>query len=569
AGAAIAGTSAAAAYLDAKFHIKKDAKTLWNLYSAERHWKKASGENRTSLWYQFENQVYRLPATEQCIWSRDGTYTWLETHAQCCRYAQFFLSHNVQPGELVAFYLQNSAEFMFAMLGSWAVGCAPAMINYNLGGDGLVHCLKLSGSKIILVDEDSECRARIEAVRDRIEGELGMKIVVLDHALKAEINASEPKRPEEKYRQNVTGEFPIGTTGHPKGCPFQIQRAFALGGPRIRSCNLNPGPNGDRWYDCMPMYHGTGYTVAVTCMISGLTLCVGKKFSTTRFWDDVRAADATAFVYVGETARYLLAAPPKPNDRDNKVKVMFGNGLRPDVWVKFRERFGIECVSEFFNSTEGVFGLINVCRGDYLAAAVGHHGLVLRLMLRNTYVPVEIDHETGDIYRDPSTGFARRKPYDEGGEIIVAVPNEQVFSGYWNAPEATSKKFVRGVFKEGDLWYRTGDALRRTKDGRWFFMDRLGDTFRWKSENVSTAEVAEALGHFPHVVEANVYGVEVPAHDGRAGCAAIFIPPAERATFDYAGLLKYARQRLPRYAVPVFLRVVADMAPMHNNKQNK
>lgn len=190
-------------------------------------------------------------------------------------------------------------------------------------------------------------------------------------------------------------------------------------------------------------------------------------------------------------------------------------------------------------------------------------------MYRNTYVPVEINAETNEIVRDAKTGFAKRKPYEEGGEILVQLPHESAFVGYYNNPSATEKKFERNVFRKGDLFYRTGDALRRTSDGRWFFLDRLGDTFRWKSENVSTAEVSEVLGHFPGVVEANVYGVEVPGHDGRAGCAALYIDPAVASSFDYNALLAHARAKLPKYAVPVFLRVLNNITTMHNNKQNK
>jgi acyl-CoA synthetase (AMP-forming)/AMP-acid ligase II len=319
----------------------------------------------------------------------------------------------------------------------------------------------------------------------------------------------------------------------------------------------------------MPLYHGTGLTTAVSCMMSGVTLCIGKKFSTSRFWTDIRDSKSTAFVYVGETARYLLANPPSELDRKHAVRVMFGNGMRPDVWHRFVERFGIETVAEFFNSTEGVFGLINVCRGPYLATAVGHHGAIQRFLFRNVFVPVAIDHETNAVARDPKTGFAIRKPYAEGGEILVQIPDEKAFVGYYGNPEATKKKFERDVFRKGDLFYRTGDALRRTDDGRWFFLDRLGDTFRWKSENVSTAEVSEVVGKFPGVIEANVYGVEVPGHDGRAGCAAVYLDPAARERFDFNALLQHCRDRLPKYAVPVFVRVLGELTTMHNNKQNK
>ena len=184
-----------------------------------------------------------------------------------------------------------------------------------------------------------------------------------------------------------------------------------------------------------------------------------------------------------------------------------------------------------------------------------------------------IDPETNDTYRDPTTSFARRVPYSTGGEIIVRLGSADEFPGYWRAESATAKKLVRDVFTKGDLFYRTGDALRRTDDGFWFFLDRLGDTYRWKAENVSTAEVAECLGKFPGIAEANVYGVLVPGHDGRAGCAAVALESGTMLeSFDWKGLASYARQKLPRYAVPVFVRVVSgDVGSMgsHNNKQNK
>ena len=336
----------------------------------------------------------------------------------------------------------------------------------------------------------------------------------------------------------------------------------------------------------MPLYHGTGGVLAVANMMTGITCCVGKKFSVSKFWDDIRDSRATWFTYVGETARYLLAAPPHPLDKVHNVRCMYGNGLRPDVWLKFRDRFGVPEVCEFFNSSEGVFGLVNYSRGDFLAGAVGYHGGIVRQMTKNMIVPVLFDQESGAIARNPKTGFAYRQSYEKGGEIIVAVPDTKTFAGYYKNPEATSKKFERDVFRKGDLWYRSGDALRRSPDGKWFFMDRLGDTFRWKGENVSTAEVAEVLGKYPGVVEANVYGVALPSHDGRAGCAAVYIDPKHKDNFDFADFLRlvdypfpyyftlltsnrYSRTHLPKYAVPVFIRLVKEMTPIHNNKQNK
>lgn len=207
---------------------------------------------------------------------------------------------------------------------------------------------------------------------------------------------------------------------------------------------------------------------------TGTTLCLALKFSVTNFWDDIRASRATWFVYVGETLRYLLAAPPSPRDKEHNVHSVYGNGLRPDVWKEFRDRFGIIKIFEFFNSTEGVLALDNPTRGDYRAHSVGHHGLLLRNRYHDTYIPVAIDPESGEIQRHPETGFAERLPYEVGGEILVAQPSAYVppFIGYYGNEDATEKKFVRDVFKKGDRYYRTGDALRRDSDGRWYFLDR-------------------------------------------------------------------------------------------------
>lgn len=423
------------------------------------------------------------------------------------------------------------------------------MINYNLGGEALIHCMGIGkareGTYIMLVDDDEALRARIEDVREALENKIGAEIVILDDQFRSEVSRLEAKRVPDEVRNTVRINWPLalfytsGTTGMPKGCPIILAGGHAGGISRKAGVSLIG--DDDRWYNCMPLYHGTGGMASTSSLMSGTTLCLGKKFSVTNFWSEIRDSKATWFSYVGETARYLLAAPPSPLDKQHNVKGMYGNGLRPDVWSRFQERFGVEAVAEFFNSTEGMFALINYARSPYLRDCVGHHGLIRRIQFHSTYVPVEIDSD-GNIARDPKTNFAIRKPYSEGGEMIVKIDSEAAFAGYHKNPGATAKMFVRDVFKKGDLYYRTGDALRRDEEGRWFFLDRLGDTFRWKGENVSTAEVAHVLGTWKGVVEANVYGVTIPGHDGRAGCAAIFVDGgrevAENGGFDFRGLLR-------------------------------
>ena len=450
------------------------------------------------------------------------------------------------------------------------------MLNYNLRGDAMIHCLKIADVKVVLVDADPECTERFGEVRNRVEGELGVTPFTVDGSLLEKVYSGRTDVPGDEYRENVTGFDPIcllytsGTTGLPKAGKFMVNRFHESGNPDKLSFDQTAGPEGDRWYCCMPLFHGTGGIAIMAAITGGVSVAIGKKFSTSGFWDDIHDSNSSMFVYVGEAARYLLMAPPHPRERDHRLRGMYGNGLRPDVWVRFKERFNVSEVIEFFNSTEGVLGMAVHSKGPFTDTTVGHHGAIIRQALKNIYVPVSIDPETGELMRDPETGFVKRNSYNEGGEILVGVPSEKAFAGYHNNPSATKKKFERNVFKKGDLYYRSGDALRRDDDGRWFFLDRLGDTYRWKSENVSTAEVAEVLGRHPGVGEAIVYGTLVPKHDGRAGCVALRLADgADPKTFDWKTLLEYSRSKLPRYAVPIFLRLVQVGSNTDNQKQNK
>lgn len=484
------------------------------------------------------------------------------------------LDQGVRPGDLVAMYLTNSAEFIMIMFATLSIGAGPALINYNLEGKALMHCLAVCESKLIIVDDDAGCQQRLQASAADIEA-AGMKIVTLDNTLKRQISSRNAVVPPDSLRKGMKGTMPYcliytsGTTGLPKGCPFLIDRTWLLGSHIEPPFNSKPGT--DCWYSPMPLYHGTGIITSSTALLGGVGIAIAPRFSVKNFWPDIHDSEATMFIYVGETARYLLAAPPHPLERDHKLRMAYGNGLRPDVWPKLQSRFNIPEIAEFFNSSEGMFSLVVYSRNGYFNNCVGHHGWIARKYFQNRYIPVRVDTDTGDIWRDPKTGFAERTPYEIGGEMLVAVESKDAFGGYWRNEEATNKKFATNVFKKGDLYYRSGDALRRSPDGHWFFMDRLGDTYRWKSENVSTAEVAEAMGRFPGIAEANVYGVSVPGYEGRAGCAALHLTDLSVAGQESwrKEILKHCRANLPRYAVPVFLRVQKASSHIHNHKQNK
>jgi acyl-CoA synthetase (AMP-forming)/AMP-acid ligase II len=567
-----AGAWATAAYLDAKYHLRKDVGVLLQQKLVERAYHKRVAADRVNVWYLVEESCLRH-WDKRAIWFEGQTWTFGEFYDQVLRYAQWMLDEGIRPRELVGIYLMNSPEFMICWFAALCIGAAPAFLNYNLEGKALMHCIDICETKLIIVDEDADCRRRMEASRNLIEAN-GAKIAVLDQDLKAKITARPAVRPGNECRDGTLGSwnyciiYTSGTTGLPKGCGYPQGRCH-LNGAHIYP-RFGGKPGHDVWYNSMPLYHGTGAVAASSALLGGIAIAIGRKFSVSRFWNEIYASNATLFVYVGETARYLLNAPVHPLEQKHRIRTCFGNGLRPDVWAKFQERFNIPSIAEFFSSTEGLFTVLIWDKGPFFQGCVGHHGLILRQRYSETFVPVAIDHETGDIWRDPATGFAKRMPYEEGGEIIVKVPSRQAFSGYWRNPTATEKRFATDVFRQGDLWYRCGDSLCRDTDGKWFFLDRLGDTFRWKSENVSTAEVSECLGRYPGIAEANVYGVLVPNTEGRAGCAAIQLAEGHgSSTFDYEALLRYLRQRLPRYAVPVFLRVVKSSIHIHNHKQNK
>lgn len=311
---------------------------------------------------------------------------------------------------------------------------------------------------------------------------------------------------------------------------------------------------------CMPLYHSSGALLGCTAALrGGAAFSLGERFHRKGFWEDVRSTDATIIQYVGETLRYLLSVPPSPLDKQHKVHTAFGNGLRPDVWPVFKERFGVETIIEFYAATEGPAALWNKSKNNYTEGAVGLSGILNQLLGAPARV-IRLDFETNTPIRDEKTGLCIPLNQGEPGELVYKLDEKEIeasFQGYFGNKKATSSKILRDVIKKGDAYFSTGDVMRKDSEGRWYFCDRIGDTFRWKSENVSTAEVAEVMGRIGLINEANVYGVQIPGHDGRAGCAALVMQdeqkPLTEAELSKIGL--EATKGLPRYAVPIFLRV--------------
>jgi fatty-acyl-CoA synthase len=309
------------------------------------------------------------------------------------------------------------------------------------------------------------------------------------------------------------------------------------------------------------MYHSVGGIVAIgAVLVHGGSVLIREKFSARQFWDDVTGFDCTLFQYIGELCRYLVQAPPHPREREHRLRLACGNGLRPDVWNAFKDRFRIPQILEFYAATEGNFSLYNA-EGE--PGAIGRIPPFLARRLPTALIAYDVDK--GEAVRD-ADGFCIRCTANQVGEAIgrIASSGGGHFEGYTNERDS-KKKVLRDVFEPGDAWFRTGDLMRRDERGFFYFVDRIGDTFRWKGENVATSEVSQALTECPGVVEANVYGVSVPHTDGRAGMAALVVD----AGLDLAQLRARLAERLPDYARPLFLRILPAMEVTATFKHKK
>ncbi|HET9876306.1 MAG TPA: long-chain-acyl-CoA synthetase FadD6, partial [Mycobacterium sp.] len=454
--------------------------------------------------------------------------TYREANATVNRYAAVLAARGVGHGDVVGIMLRNSPNAVLMMLAVTKCGAIAGMVNYHQRGDVLAHSLGLLDAKALVAESDL-----VSAVSE--SGALADPLTIEElQRLAADAPTANPASVLAVLAKDTAFYiFTSGTTGYPKASVmthYRWLRALATFGGiglRLRST--------DTLYCCLPLYHNNALTVAVSSVLNaGATLALGKSFSASRFWDNVIAADATAFVYIGEVCRYLLNQPPTPTDRAHRVRVICGNGLRPEIWDEFATRFGIPRICEFYGASEGNAAFINMFN---VPRSAGIAPMPLAY--------VEYDNETGQPLRG-ADGWVRRVAAGQPGLLISPVNRLSPFDGYTD-PAATEKKLVRNAFKDGDCWFNTGDLMSPQGLGHAAFVDRLGDTFRWKGENVATTQVEAALTEYDAVEECAVFGVEVPRTGGRAGMAAIKL--RDGADFDGHALADIVNAQLPSYAL--------------------
>lgn len=496
--------------------------------------------------------------------------TYAELEARSNQYARWALEQEIAKGDVVCLLMPNRPEYLAIWLGVTSIGGIVSLLNTNLSGASLAHCINVVSPKHIIV-ADTLVNPLIAAI-PALTGSPACWTYGADHSgfkrIDSEINLQSCSALQENERPQVTIEdralyiYTSGTTGLPKAAKVSHARVMQWSHWFAGMMGVQPD---DRIYNCLPMYHSVGgVQTPGAALVGGASVVLREKFSASRFWNDIVRWDCTIFQYIGELCRYLLHAKELPQQAiEHSLRMACGNGLAPEIWDAFKNRFCIPRIFEFYAATEGGVSLFNI---EGQRGAIGH----IPGYLTHRFAPalVKFDVEKSAPVRD-GQGFCVRCAPNEPGEAIGKIAEDPStlgsrFEGYMD-DQASEKRILHDVFKPGDAWARTGDLMRKDEKGYFYFVDRIGDTFRWKGENVSTAEVSDAISAFQGVKHANVYGVPVPATEGRIGMAALVTEPG----IDLQGLRNHLAGRLPTYARPAFLRIRKDIEVTGTFKYSK
>lgn len=513
---------------------------------------------RSSASELLDRNVERF-SEKTAILFEDERYSWAEFDARANAYARFFAAQGVGRGESVAIVMDNRPEYLFALMGLSKLHAVSACLNTNIVGTPLVHAVRLAKPKIVLAG--TEHAGTVSRAFDEAKEQTRLFTVSNrgdspgSGTADAEIASMSTERFQSERAKNTEPAmylYTSGTTGLPKAAVVTNQRfllaAFAFGDLLLEATS------DDVTYVCLPLYHGTGQWGGFGgSLATGAAIALRRKFSASNFWSDAARFNATRCLYIGELCRYLLLSAEGPYDRNHRVRIMTGNGLRPDVWTPFQERFGVPLIREFYGATEGNAPLFNL---------EGRPGMVGRLPRGQALI--ECDAESGVPKRNRRGRAVRVTRPGGTGLLIGRITFLRRFDGYLDG-RATEAKVLRDVFRKGDAWFNTGDLMTLHDDDWLSFADRVGDTFRWKGENVSTGEVSLVLNRAPGVLESNVYGVTVPGSEGRAGMACLRVSES----FDIDAFKTHAEAELPSYARPLFLRIEPELRTTGTFKHQK
>ncbi|XP_029986770.1 very long-chain acyl-CoA synthetase-like [Sphaeramia orbicularis] len=469
--------------------------------------------------------------------------------------AAWALRNRVRSGDTVAVFMGNEPQFVWLWLGLSKLGCTAALLNTNIRSKSLVHCFSCCDAKVLLVGADLQ--GAVVEVLPTLQS-LGVQVLVLGvdcaveglHSLTGSLSESSDQPVPVDLRSKITLKSPAlyiytsGTTGLPKAAVINYERLWMASFLQL----IAGVRSDDIMYVYLPLYHSAAFMMGLCGSIErGIPVVLRRKFSASQFWNDCRKYNVTVIQYIGEVMRYLCNVPKTEQDRDHKVRLALGNGIRTDTWNEFLQRFGNISICECYGATEGNIGFVNYVGK---VGAIGKENFLHKM--GNPYALISYDTEKEEPVRD-SRGFCVRVPTGETGLLVGQISARSPFSGYSKNKQQTEKKILRDVFVKGDQYFNSGDLLRIDRQGFVFFQDRIGDTFRWKGENVATTEVADHLLMVDCIEEANVYGVKVPGHEGRIGMASVKLK--ENMDFDCTATYQHVKNHLPSYARPRFIRV--------------
>lgn len=473
------------------------------------------------------------------------------------------------PGDTVALFMGNEPSFMFLWLALAKLGSPAALLNHNIRTKSLLHCFSCSRASVLIAAP--ELRGAVEDVLPSLTQQGVTVLLMTDHcptlgilSFTEKVNAASDSALPHSLRSHVTFKSPAvyiytsGTTGLPKAAVVNQTRLLTA----LAVLSSNGVSSEDVIYLNLPLYHTAGFIIGfIGAIETGSTIVLRRKFSASQFWDDCRKHRVTVVQYIGEVMRYLCSTPKKENDREHNVRLAIGNGVRAEIWREFVSRFGNIQIREFYASTEGNVGFVNYAGK---IGAIGRVNFIHSLLF--PFVLVKYDTERDEPVRG-ADGLCVQAPKGETGLLVSKITDIAPFVGYAQNEEQTERKRLRDVLRKGDLYFNSGDLMRIDQDNFIYFQDRVGDTFRWKGENVATTEVSDILTICDCIKEANVYGVQVPGHEGRTGMAAVTV--TEDAQFDGRKLYQHVSEYLPSYARPRFIRVQSAVEVTWTFKQMK
>ena len=527
---------------------------------------KKFAENKISWGSCVEEKAQQYP-DYIAIKFEDTTLTYKEFNELVNQYANYFISVGLKKDDVVKVLIKNRLEFLLVYTANAKIGAISSLINTDLRKQTLVYSLNHTPGKIVIVGE--ECFEIFNNVKSDLNLLDALKLcfipdsgdmtfpegfIDLPQAVK-NFPVDNPSTTSNVQTKDVLAYlFTSGTTGLPKAALLTHYRVI-LPGIAFGHLIAEFTPD-DVIYIPLPFFHGTALMTGwSSILLRGGALALGRNFSVSHFWDEVRKYDATSFNYVGEICRYLMNQPPRPDDSNNSVRVIIGNGLRPEIWKDFKKRFDIPFIAEFYGSSEGNGGYANAFNFD---CTCGY----------GTGTPAIVKYDFDEeLPIKNKRGFMRKVRRGEVGLLLFKSEGDNTFRGYTDK-EATEAKLFRDVFRNGDAWFNTGDLMRDQGCNHAQFVDRLGDTFRWKGHNISTTQVEQVLNVFDYVSMSSVYGIKIPYTDGRAGMAAI-VPKSSVEDFDFNGLINLLNENLAPYAIPLFLRFQSTLSMTHTFKFKK